>query len=367
MLDLDITLRRKAFTLRIAQEIHNDVLGVFGPSGSGKSTLLSVLAGLEPSAVGRVVLDGNVLQDSAKGVFVPPEQRRIGLAFQANHLFPHLNVERNLRYGRPRRDSRDGPQLEDVTNLLELGGLLPRRIGELSGGEAKRVALGRAILSRPRVLLLDEPLAGLDEALRCQILPYLRRLREAFSIPMLIVSHRLEEILELTDCMMVLRDGAVLGQGRFAELTCRKALLGVLHHLGLRSVLRLRVRQVRPEQGVTLCEPAEGWSPTMASWDAPLEIRVPLTDAQPGDSLHAMLSAGDVVLARQPVDGVSMQNQIPGRIEHITVLPERCTCLIDIGTELLAEVTHDAVRRLDLAAGRDVWCLFKTQALTLLR
>lgn len=211
MLALDLELRRGDFRLAVKTTLDAPVTGLFGPSGSGKSTLLLLIAGLLAPTRGHITLDGVSLVDSARGICLPPQQRHIGLVFQDAQLFPHLDVRRNLLYGWQRLapdQRRFG--LEEVCHLLEIGHLLERQPRQLSGGERQRVALGRAILYSPRLLLLDEPLAALDERLKEQILPFLGRIRDETGLPMLYVSHARREIDYLTDSVLELEQGQVV-------------------------------------------------------------------------------------------------------------------------------------------------------------
>ena len=204
------------FTLDVEIASDAGVVGLFGPSGAGKSTLLQIVAGLDREARGRVVLGGQVLQESATGIFVPPHRRSVGYVFQEDRLFPHLSVRRNLLYGAWFR--RHEPRLatfDEVVDVLGIGHLTTRGVSGLSGGEKQRVAIGRALLSAPKILLLDEPLAALDDARKAETLPYLERLRDHFRLPILYVSHDRQEVDRLADEIIHLSNGKVLGvEGR---------------------------------------------------------------------------------------------------------------------------------------------------------
>lgn len=214
MLDFDFTYGRGTFELVARARLPGGVTGICGPSGSGKSTLLALVAGLLRPRQGRLVLDGGTLVDTARRVFVPAWQRHIGIVFQDGQLFPHLSVRRNLLYGHAGlAPSQRRFGLEAVAELLEIGHLLDRRPALLSGGERQRVALGRALLYSPQLLLLDEPLASLDERLKQQILPFLRRIREETGIPMLYVSHSPAEVEFLADRVLTMEHGR-LGPAR---------------------------------------------------------------------------------------------------------------------------------------------------------
>ncbi|MBP9592704.1 MAG: ATP-binding cassette domain-containing protein [Steroidobacteraceae bacterium] len=211
MLSVDLEYRRGSFELRARADLDSRVTGICGPSGCGKSTLLSLVAGLLRPDRGRLVLDGDVLVDTLTGVFVPAWQRHCALVFQDGQLFPHLTTRQNLLYGYSRRRPPERRfELSEVVELLEIGGLLDRRPAQLSGGERQRVALGRVLLYSPRVLLLDEPLASLDERLKQQILPFLSRVRDETGIPMLYVSHVNTEVDFLADRTLRMEAGRLL-------------------------------------------------------------------------------------------------------------------------------------------------------------
>lgn len=213
MLGIDLEFQRGAFRLAARAEFGTGVTGICGPSGSGKSTLLALLAGLLRPSSGSIRFDNEVLADAERRAFVPPWQRHFGLVFQDGQLFPHLRVRDNLLYGYRRL----APQarrfeLDQVTQLLEIGALLERRPTQLSGGERSRVALGRALLYSPRLLLLDEPLSALDDRLKQQILPFLKRVRDETLVPMIYVTHAIAEVDYLADRVMRIDSGTLLQQ-----------------------------------------------------------------------------------------------------------------------------------------------------------
>jgi molybdate transport system ATP-binding protein len=208
VIEFDFDLRRGEFQLQARADLDAGATGICGPSGSGKSTLLALLAGLLHPDRGRLAFRGEVLLDTAAGVFVPPWRRHFALVFQDGQLFPHLTARENLLYGYRRRASSERRfEFGEILDLLEIGDLLERRPAKLSGGQRQRVALGRALLYSPRVLLLDEPLASLDERLREQILPFLLRVKRDTGIPMLYVSHARAEVEFLADRTLRLEQG----------------------------------------------------------------------------------------------------------------------------------------------------------------
>ena len=214
MLRVDIAKKLGDFTLEADFTSEGRVTGLFGASGAGKTSLINMIAGLVKPDRGTIALDGETLDDAAAGVHVPPHRRRIGYVFQDARLFPHLNVSQNLDYGRRMNGLTDDPaQRTRVIDLLDIGGLLDRRPGKLSGGERQRVAFGRALLSKPKLLLLDEPLGALDEDRKREILPYLVRLRDEAGIPMVYVSHDAAELRQLATQIVMLKGGRITAFG----------------------------------------------------------------------------------------------------------------------------------------------------------
>ena len=211
MIEVQARLKRPNFALDAAMELTHRVTAIFGPSGSGKSTLLAVIAGIVTPDSGRVIINGECLFDSEQRINQPVYQRKIGLVFQDGRLFPHLNVAQNLSYALNFTPaSQQQFEFRQITELLEIGHLLKQLPHQLSGGEKQRVALGRALLSSPRLLMLDEPLASLDDRLKGQILPFLKRVADEISIPMIYISHSKEEIMQITDNVMHIDNGQTL-------------------------------------------------------------------------------------------------------------------------------------------------------------
>jgi molybdate transport system ATP-binding protein len=324
------------------------VTALFGPSGCGKSTILAAVAGLLRPDSGRVTLDGAALLDTARGVFLPPERRRCGLVFQDARLFPHLSVASNLRYGERRAPAgATGPGFEEVVALLGLDALLGRRPGRLSGGERQRVALGRALLSRPRLLLLDEPLAALDGARRAEVLPFLARLRDVARLPILYVTHALDEVDALADRLVLLEAGRVRAEGEVEALTARTDLpLAGRRDAGVLIACTVRAA----EEGLATLDFAGG---------------VLLTTARPGPPgtrLRVRLRARDVAVATEQPRGISTQNILPVILAAIDEAQEPGEAFLRLAagpTMLLARVTRDSVRRLGLVPGMPLWALVK--------
>jgi molybdate transport system ATP-binding protein len=329
------------------------VTTIFGPSGCGKSTILAAVAGLLRPGQGRITLDGQVLFDSARRLMLPAERRRCGVVFQDARLFPHLSVETNLRYGLRRAPAgAEGPGMEEVVALLGIGHLLARRPAALSGGERQRVALGRALLSRPRLLLMDEPLAALDASRKAEVLPFLSRLRQRLSIPILYVTHALEEVDRLADTLVLMEAGRVLACGTPEALSARTDLPILSRRRDAGVVLGCTVLDHAPEQGVTRLGFPGG------------VFAVPLEPVAVGAAVRLRIRSRDVAVATEAPRGLSVQNVLPAVIEAVE--PGRAheaVLRLRIGSSLLlARVTQDSVQRLGLAPARPVWALVKAVA-----
>ncbi len=322
------------------------VTALFGPSGCGKSSVLAAVAGLLRPREGRVALDGAMLLDTAGGIFLPPEQRRCAMVFQDARLFPHLSVASNLRYGLRRAPAgAAGPGFDEVVALLGLEALLRRRPWGLSGGERQRVALGRALLARPRLLLLDEPLAALDAPRRAEILPFLARLRDAAAAPMLYVTHALEEVDALADHLVLLDGGRVADSGPVAQVAARPG--GPL--------------AARRDAGVLLpCEVLEAGPLARLRFPGG-ELRATGHPGPPGARLRVRLRARDVAVATVPPRGLSIRNALPATLAGIRPAgPGEALLELAIGpSTLLARVSQAAVAELALRPGQPVWALVK--------
>ncbi|MCR0981489.1 molybdenum ABC transporter ATP-binding protein [Roseomonas populi] len=329
------------------------VTAVFGPSGCGKSTLLAAVAGLLRPEAGRVALDGTVLLDTAAGVDTPAERRRCGVVFQDSRLFPHLSVDTNLRYGL-RRAPRDanGAGFEEVVDLLGVAHLLSRRPAALSGGERQRVALGRALLSRPRLLLMDEPLAALDAPRRAEVLPFLARVRDRFRAPILYVTHALDEVDRLADHLVLMEAGRVLAAGPAEALSTRADLPLLAARRDAGALLSCAVLEHHPARGLTHLGFPGG------------ELLVPLREDAPGVRLRVRVRARDVSIATEEPRGLSVQNVLPAMLESLSpAAPHEAMLRLRVGeATLLARVTEDAVARLALRPGQRLWALVKSAA-----
>ena len=327
---------------------------LFGPSGAGKSTTIAVAAGLLRPDSCRVAVDDQVLADTDAGVWLPPERRRVGLVFQDARLFPHMSVATNLRFGLRRAPS--GPvRFDEVVDLLGIGPLLARRPHTLSGGERQRVAIGRALLAQPHLLLMDEPLASLDAARKAEILPYLARLKTALRLPVIYVTHALDEATRLADSMVLLEAGRVVASGSLPEVAAR-ADLPLAQRDDAGALLPCVVAAHDPARELTRLEGGGA------------SFLVPLLDAPVGSACRIRIPAREVILAGRPPDAISLHNIVPGTVRRIAQAARR-SVLVEIALPtgaLLARVTPDAIMRLGVAPGEPVLALIKSTSIEVL-
>ena len=343
-------------SLDVAFEVPTPGLtAVFGPSGAGKSTVIAAVAGLLRPDHCRIELDGVVLADTGVAMWVPPEARRVGMVFQDARLFPHMSVAANLRYGLRRAPA--GPiAFGDVVALLGIGALLDRRPHTLSGGERQRVAIGRALLAQPRLLLMDEPLASLDTARKAEILPYLADMKTALRLPVLYVTHAMEEVVRLADAVVLMEAGSVVASGALQEMTSR-ADLPLARRDDAAAVLAARILSHDPARQLSRIE-AGGAS-----------LLVPLLNEPIGTGIRVRIPAREVILANEAPAAISVHNIVAGTVRAVTQDTVRHAALVEIALAegaFLARVTPDAVSRLGLAKGAPVLALIKSVAIEVL-
>ncbi len=351
MLEFDARYRAGAFALDARFSSAAGVTALFGRSGAGKSTVLNLIAGLARPDAGRIVVDGRTLHDSAAGIDLAPHARRVGYVFQEGLLLPHLTVRHNLLYGCFfSRGGHRTPRFEQTVELLGIAALLERRPGALSGGEKQRVAIGRALLASPALLLLDEPLAALDAPRKAEILYYIERLRDEVRIPIVYVSHSLEEVIRLADAMVLMSDGSVLAAGPVREMTSRVELRPYLGRYEGGAVIEGRVAVQDLESGLARVEFAGG------------ALEVPDVEALPGEAVRIRIRARDVSLALARPSGLSIRNILAGTVAG---LDEGEGTSLDVsldlaGTPLIARITRKSSRELGLRPGLTVYALIKS-------
>ncbi len=349
-LSIAVTHRFAGFDLDVAFEAPPGATVLFGPSGSGKTTLVNAVAGLLRPDAGRIAAGDWLLLDTAAGRFVPPHRRRLGYVFQESRLFPHLTVRQNLGYGRwfaPRGARAES--MSRVVEMLGLGPLLNRRPGALSGGEKQRVAIGRALLAAPKLILADEPLAALDEPRKAEILPYFERLRDEVSVPILYVSHSSAEVARLATTVVALRAGRVVAIGPPGRVLGDVAAVGAR---GAASVLTARV-VAHHADGLTELATAAG-----ALW-------LPRLPDAPGSAVRVRIAAQDVILSRARPEGLSALNILAGTITGIRhgEGPGAMVTLAVGADRLAARLTRRSAEALGLAPGQSCHAILKTVAI----
>jgi len=345
LLEVNIEKKFPGFKSRVEFSMTGDKCGVFGPSGSGKSTLMNVLAGLMEPDHGSVVLNGKTLYDSDQKINLPPEKRRVGVVFQHAHLFPHMNVRKNLFYGMKRRASGERDiDPDQLIAVLQLEKLLDRNVTRLSGGEKQRVALGRTILAGPDLILLDEPLTGLDGNLKYQIIPHLRRVFSEFSIPMLFISHDLQEMRMMTDDVLVMRQGLVEKQISTEELA--RSSLGT----GGRGYMNL----------LELGAPEDLGDLFRYKWGT---VELMLVKTHKAEGGQFSINGRDILLFKKHPEATSARNMlrctVRGTYQTDWLVGVELDCQ---GNTLIAEVVPQSIQELGLQPGAEVVAVMKASA-----
>lgn len=348
MLELTMSLRRGGLGIETDVQIPGGVTALFGRSGAGKTSVIHAVAGLLRPERGRIVLRGDVLFDTEAGVDLRPEQRGLGVVFQDGRLFPHLSVRGNLRYGM-RTTSEGSTRFDAVVSLLDLEPLLDRRPGSLSGGERQRVAIGRALTTSPRLLLLDEPLASLDVARKAEVLPHLGRLTRELDLPVLYVTHSVDEIFELADHLLVMDDGRVIADGAVEAITAKAAFQAAS---GPRECgVAVSATVVGDEAGGVLTRLAFAGG----------ELVVPHLTAPIGAMARVRIQPQNVGLALTRPEGTSFRNILPAVVVDVAVRADGMVDVsLDCGVPLLASVTPLSRDELGLKPGLSLFAMIKT-------
>ncbi len=345
------------FHLNVDFAVQPGITILFGASGAGKTTLLNCIAGVASPDSGRVECGDHVLFDSGTGVDVPISKRRIGYVFQSLALFPHLTAEENVAYGLASLPgSERTKQIREVLGSFHIGHLGKRKPSEISGGERQRVALARSLVIQPRILLLDEPLAALDAAIKAKIVADLRAWNVQHGIPILYVTHSREEVFALGDRVIVLDRGKIIADGTPHKVIRAPRQETLAQLAGFENVFSVKVTAVHEDRGTLTCRLD----------NSSVELETPLVSAEVGTLLRVAISAGDILLAAAQPVGLSARNVIPGKVVSLEQRDVIIMATVDCGVEMQVQLTLAARDSLQLAGGRDVWLIVKTHSCHLL-
>jgi len=361
MIKFDV--RKQLGKLSISAKFESQSLGVvalFGQSGAGKTSIVNMFAGLLVPDSGRIEIDGRTLFDSEANINIKTEQRRIGYVFQEARLFPHMTVRGNLFYGRKRSPS-EGREIDfdQAVLTLGIGHLLDQKPFTLSGGEQQRVALGRSLLANPDILLMDEPLASLDSVRKSEILPFIETIRDQFDVPIIYVTHAIDEIIRLADTLVLLDNGKITAVGTVEELTCRLDLRHLTGRYDAGSVISAIIEGHDTKYGLTSLSFAGGL------------LRVPKINAAKGDSVRVKIRARDISLALEKPSGISQINVLRGKIQEVGTLRDRydgttphdIDICVDIGVPLWVRITRLSLDQMKLSVGKEIYALIKSTSI----
>jgi len=345
------------FELELDASFQARVTSLFGPSGAGKTTILDAIAGLRGIAAGEIEINGKTLVSTKRGINLSPQARGVGYVPQEGALFPHLSVKKNILFGAGRglhAKKTKAFTTDHVIGVLEIGNLLERPVTKLSGGEAQRVALARAILSHPRLLLLDEPLAALDIGLKERILPYLGRVRDEFSIPIIYVTHNMSEVLSLADWVLMIRRGRLIAQGVPRDILASARAISTMEDDTIENVFNVAVAESDRDGGRSKIRTEAG-----------LELFVPYLE-ESGGRFQVGISADDILVGTQRPEGISAANVFPGKIRKVESIKDQVVLTVDAGDSFYVRLTPSAVARLGLREETAVFLIIKTRSFRML-
>ena len=344
---LDFRKSLGSFTLEVNCTLETKVSAFLGVSGSGKSTLLNCVSGTLTPDEGEIAFGDEILYASASKINLPPEKRQFGYVFQEGYLFPHLTVAQNIRYGQP-----NPRKSSDAIDVLEISELLQRYPKELSGGQRQRVAIARALAMEPRMLLMDEPLAALDSALKGRIIPYLHHIKEAFETPILYVTHAFSEAMALADEAFLIADGEIVASGEPHQLLTAPSAMPIAQLTGVENILFLPVVASDKARGLTSLEIGDQ------------SLVIPYIEAEVGETVPVAIRAEDIIISLDPNLAISARNILLGKIQCLDIRSERTWLSILVEWHHLAvKITHEAREALQLKENLEVYCVIKASAI----
>jgi len=353
---IDVSCQKQlaGFSIDANFQAGGGITALFGRSGSGKTTIINMLAGLDQPDHGVVRIDGQEVFNAGENINIPPERRHIGYVFQEGLLFPHMTVVENLKYGaRFHKKTGNETDFHNIVDLLQLGNILNRRPKSLSGGEKQRVAIGRAILKKPDLLLMDEPLASLDDGLKTEILKFIERLRDELSLAIVYVSHSMEEVIRLADTIILLDQGKTIAQGSVEEIMNNLDLWPYTGRHEAGAVFPVKVVGHDLKYGLTELAFAGG------------RLVVSKLEALPGSELRVRIRARDVTISLEKPNQTSVLNVFKGQITDIRSHDEtpQCEVKVDIGVPVIVRITRKSLYNLSLETGKNVYLMIKSAAI----
>lgn len=350
MLELRAIKKHPGFTLDVSLMCAEGmVTALFGKSGSGKTSIINMIAGLDKPDVGRIAVGNKLLFDSYQHINIPAPKRNAGYIFQDGRLFPHMTVESNLRYGI--KKGGNGEMFKTVTELLGIDDLLKRRPHRLSGGEKQRVAIGRALLSSPDFMLMDEPLSALDAARKQELIPFIAKMVERFSMPVIYVTHDLDEMLSLCDNAIIMENGRCIDSGSVEDVVSRPSNMPFLSLSGRVSVIKAVATDMQSSSGIMRIENGK--------------LLIPTSKFKPGTKLRVTLKSEDVTLSIKKPEGLSARNITKGTVVGMEQTADGAVSVkIDIGVSIYSTVTKGAVIDLNIREGSEIYIILKTIALS---
>ncbi len=351
-ISLDLCISLGNFKLEVDCQLHQKVTAFLGASGSGKTTLLNCICGTLSPNQGEITFGDEVLYSYDMKVNVPSNLRRFGYVFQEGHLFPHLTVEQNIRYGQSRKLRSRQDSISQEIEILEISELLNRYPSQLSGGQRQRVAIARALAMKPRLLLMDEPLASLDGGLKSRIIPYIHHIKNKFEIPIIYVTHAISEAMALADEAFLLSDGKITAKGEPHQILTSPSALPIANLTGVENIFNLPVTRSDKQKGITELKIGSQ------------QLVVPYIDVEIGKHTPIAIRAEDIIISLEPNLPISARNILRGKVDEVD--DQVLLSILVEEQRFSVKITHDAREQLQLCKGKEVYCVIKANAVNLL-